>query len=123
MDARRDWGYARDFVEAMWLMLQQEKPEDYVVATGKSHTVRELCQAAFGHVGLDYRKYVDIDPRYYRPTEVDDLRGDAYKAERQLGWRPKTSFEELIRLMMEADLELAEREKRAGAGPAVSRHG
>jgi GDPmannose 4,6-dehydratase len=107
----------------MWMMLQQEKPEDYVIATGESHTVRELCQAAFGHVGLDYEKYVEIDPRYYRPTEVDDLRGDPSKATWQLGWKATTTFEELVRLMMEADLALAEREKRAGAGPAVSRHG
>jgi GDPmannose 4,6-dehydratase len=123
LDARRDWGYAKDFVEAMWLMLQQEKPDDYVVATGESHTVRELCEMAFGHVGLDYRKHVDIDPRYYRPTEVDDLRGDWSKAARVLGWKPRTSFKELVRLMMESDLKLAEREQRAGAGPAVSRHG
>ncbi len=123
LEARRDWGYAKDFVEAMWLMLQQERPDDYVVATGESHSVRELCELAFAHVGLDYRKHVDIDPRYYRPTEVDDLRGDASKAERQLGWKPRTTFAELIRLMMDADLALAERERRAGAGPAVSRHG
>jgi GDPmannose 4,6-dehydratase len=123
LDARRDWGYAKDFVEAMWLMLQQEKPDDYVVATGESHTVRELCEMAFGHVGLDYRKHVDIDPRYYRPTEVDDLRGDWSKAARVLGWKPRTSFKELVRLMMESDMKLAEREQRAGAGPAVSRHG
>jgi GDPmannose 4,6-dehydratase len=123
LDARRDWGYAKDFVEAMWLMLQQEKAEDFVVATGESHTVRELCEAAFSHLGLDYRKYVDIDPRYYRPTEVDDLRGDFSKARRQLGWEPRTNFAELIRLMIEADLLLAEREKVAGAGPAISRHG
>ena len=123
LEARRDWGYAKDFVEAMWLMLQQEKPDDYVVATGESHTVRELCEMAFGHVGLDYRKHVDIDPRYYRPTEVDDLRGDWSKAARVLGWKPRTSFRDLVRLMMESDLKLAEREQRAGAGPAVSRHG
>jgi GDPmannose 4,6-dehydratase len=123
LDARRDWGYAKDFVEAMWLMLQQPKPDDYVVATGESHTVRELCQGAFGHVGLDYQKYVDIDPRYYRPTEVDDLRGDASKARQALGWKPRVTFTELIRLMMEEDVKLAEREKLAGAGPAISRHG
>jgi GDPmannose 4,6-dehydratase len=123
LEARRDWGYAKDFVEAMWLMLQQDRPEDYVLATGESHSVRELCQAAFGQAGLDYQKYVEVDPRYYRPTEVDFLRGDSSKAQRQLGWRPKTSFQELVRLMMDADLELAEREKRAGAGPAISRHG
>ncbi len=123
LDAKRDWGYAKDFVEAMWLMLQQPKGDDYVVATGESHSVRELCQLAFGQVGLDYEKFVDIDPRYYRPTEVDFLLGDASKAEKQLGWKPKTSFKELVRLMMDSDMELAQRELRAGAGPAVSRHG
>ena len=123
LDARRDWGYAKDYVEAMWLMVQQPQGDDYVVATGVSHTVRELCELAFGHVGLDHRDFVDIDPRYYRPTEVDFLLGDPSKAKRQLGWEPRTSFEELVKLMMEADLELAERERRAGAGPAVSRHG
>ncbi len=123
LEAKRDWGYAKDFVEAMWLMLQQEKPDDYVVATGEAHSVRELCEQAFGNVGLDYRKHVEIDPRYFRPTEVDYLLGDCSKAQRQLGWKPRTSFAELVRLMMESDLELAEREKRAGAGPAVSRHG
>jgi GDPmannose 4,6-dehydratase len=123
LDAKRDWGYAKDFVEAMWLMLQQPKPDDYVIATGEAHSVRELCEAAFGHVGLDYREFVAIDPRYYRPTEVDFLQGDPSKATKQLGWKPKTSFEELVRLMMESDLDLAEREQRAGAGPAVSRHG
>ncbi len=123
LDARRDWGYAKDFVEAMWLMLQQKTPEDYVIATGESHTVRELCEEAFGYVGLDYKKYVETDPRYLRPTEVDFLLGDASKAARQLGWKPRTAFKELIRLMMATDLELAEREKRAGAGPAISRHG
>ncbi len=123
LEAKRDWGYAADFVEAMWLMLQQEKSDDYVVATGESHSVRELCELAFGHVGLDYQEFVEIDPRYYRPTEVDFLLGDPSKAARQLGWKPRTTFRELVRLMMESDLELAERERRAGAGPAVSRHG
>jgi GDPmannose 4,6-dehydratase len=107
----------------MWLMLQQPHGDDFVMATGESHSVRELCEAAFGHVGLDYKEFVEIDPRYYRPTEVDYLLGDPSKAERQLGWKPRTSFKELIRLMMEADMELADRERRAGAGPAVSRHG
>jgi GDPmannose 4,6-dehydratase len=123
LEARRDWGYAQDFVEAMWLMLQQAKGDDYVVATGESHSVRELCEAAFGQVGLDYREFVEIDPRYYRPTEVDFLLGDPSKAARQLGWRPRTSFRDLVRIMMESDMELAERDRRAGAGPAVSRHG
>jgi GDPmannose 4,6-dehydratase len=123
LEARRDWGYAKDYVEAMWLMLQQPRGDDFVVATGESHSVRELCELSFGHVGLDYKEFVEIDPRYYRPTEVDFLLGDASKAERQLGWKPRTSFRELVALMMDSDLELAEREQRAGAGPAVSRHG
>jgi GDPmannose 4,6-dehydratase len=122
LDARRDWGYAKDFVEAMWLMVQQPRGDDYVVATGESHTVRELCEHAFSHVQLDFRDFVEIDPRYYRPTEVDALLGDASKAHRELRWHPKTSFKELIRLMMDSDMELAARERRAGAGPAVSRH-
>jgi len=117
LEARRDWGYAKDYVEAMWLMLQQPEADDYVVATGESHTVRELCEEAFGHVGLDYRKYVDKDPRYYRPTEVDFLLGDPSKAARKLGWKPRTSFKDLVRIMMVADLAESEREKRAG-GPA-----
>ena len=104
-------------------MLQQPQGDDYVVATGEAHSVRELCEVAFSHVGLDYREFVETDPRYYRPTEVDDLRGDPSKARAKLGWAPRTTFEELVRLMMDADLELAERERRAGAGPAVSRHG
>jgi len=123
LEARRDWGYARDFVEAMWLMLQQPKGGDYVIATGEAHSVRELCEAAFGHVGLDYRKHVEVDPRYFRPTEVDHLHGDPGKAQRELGWKVRTTFQELIRIMMDADLDLAAREQRAGAGPAVSRHG
>ena len=123
LEARRDWGYAKDYVEAMWLMLQQPRGDDYVVATGEAHSVRELCEAAFTHVGLDYRKHVEIDPRYYRPTEVDFLLGDPSKAQRLLGWKPRTSFAALVRLMMDADVELAERERRAGAGPAGSRHG
>jgi GDPmannose 4,6-dehydratase len=123
LDAKRDWGYAKDFVEAMWVMLQQPKSDDYVVATGESHSVRELCELAFSHVGLDYREFVEIDPRYYRPTEVDFLWGDPSKAAKQLGWKPRTTFKELVRIMMASDIELAEREQRAGAGPAVSRHG
>jgi len=123
LDARRDWGFAKDFVEAMWLMLQQPKGDDYVIATGEAHTVRELCEEAFGHVGLDYKKHVEVDPRYFRPTEVDYLLGDPGKAQRQMGWKVRTTFKELVRLMMESDLELAKREQLAGAGPAVSRHG
>ena len=104
-------------------MLQQPRGDDYVVATGEAHSVRELCERAFGHVGLDYRDFVEVDPRYYRPTEVDYLLGDASKARAVLGWQPRTSFPELVRLMMESDLELARREQVAGAGPAISRHG
>ena len=123
LDARRDWGYAPEYVDAMWRMLQQDEPADYVVATGEMHSVRELCERAFSHVGLDYQEFVEIDPRYHRPTEVDFLLADPSKAEKKLGWKPRTSFEELVRLMMESDLALADRERRAGAGPAVSRHG
>ena len=123
LDAKRDWGYAKDYVLAMWLMLQKEKGDDYVIATGESHSVREVCELAFSHVSLDYREHVEVDERYYRPAEVDHLLGDASKAREKLGWAPRTSFAELIRIMMNSDLELAERERRAGAGPAVSRHG
>ena len=122
LEARRDWGFARDFVDAMWLMLQQPSGDDYVIATGEAHSVRELCELAFTQVGLDYREFVEEDPRYFRPTEVDHLLGDASKARAKLGWVPRTSFRELVRMMMDADLALAEREKIAGAGPAVSRH-
>lgn len=107
LDAERDWGYARDYVEAMWLMLQRDTPEDYVIATGESHSVRECCEVAFDEAGLgDFNQYVTIDPAFVRPAEVDHLIGNPAKAERDLGWRPKTSFEELIRLMTRADLEL-----------------
>jgi GDPmannose 4,6-dehydratase len=107
LDAERDWGYAKDYVEAMWLMLQQDKPEDYVIATGEAHSVRECCQVAFDEAGLgDFEKYVTIDPAFVRPAEVDHLIGDSSKAERDLGWKPQTSFEELIRLMTRSDLKL-----------------
>ena len=111
LDAKRDWGFAGDYVEAMWLMLQQPEPDDYVVATGEAHTVREFLEAAFDHAGLDWRKHVEIDPRYFRPTEVDFLQGDATKARERLGWRPRVSFEELVRMMVDHDLELARQEK------------
>jgi len=113
LDAKRDWGYAGDYVEAMWLMLQQEEPDDYVIATGESHTVRELLELAFGYVHLDWKKHVKNDPRYYRPTEVDQLVGDASKAKRKLGWAPKVSFRQLITMMVESDLK-AERLKLEG---------
>jgi GDPmannose 4,6-dehydratase len=107
LDAERDWGYAKDYVEAMWLMLQKDTPEDYVIATNTSHSVKECCEVAFDEAGLgEFTKYVTIDPSFVRPAEVDHLIGDPAKAERDLGWRPQTSFEELIRLMTRADLEL-----------------
>ena len=111
LDAKRDWGFAKEYVEAMWLMLQQDKPDDYVVATGETHSVREFLEVAFGHVGLDYRKHVEIDPRYYRPAEVELLIGDASKAKRKLGWEPKTKFEDLAKLMVDADVELLRRHR------------
>ena len=110
LEARRDWGYAGDYVKAMWLMLQQEVPDDYVIATGETHSVRELCEAAFSHVGLDYQDFVDVDERFYRPAEVDLLVGDASKARRALGWEPTVTFENLVAMMVDADLELLRRE-------------
>ena len=105
LEAKRDWGYAGDYVRAMWMMLQQDHPEDYVIATGHTHSVRELCEVAFGYLGLDYKKYVVTDPKFYRPAEVDQLVGDSSKARRILGWEPKVSFEELIQMMVDADME------------------
>ncbi|OGP71518.1 MAG: GDP-mannose 4,6-dehydratase [Deltaproteobacteria bacterium RBG_13_58_19] len=105
LEARRDWGYAPDYIEAMWLMLQQDAPEDYVVATGESHSVREFVEAAFSYMDLDWSRYVEIDSRYFRPTEVEALLGDARKAREKLGWQPKVTFPELVRLMVEADLK------------------
>jgi len=105
LDAKRDWGYAADYVEAMWLMLQQPEPDDYVIATGESHSVRELLDVAFGTLGLDWKPYVEIDARYFRPTEVDHLQGDASKARAKLGWKPKVGFRELIEKMVRADDE------------------
>lgn len=105
IDAKRDWGFAGDYVEAMWLMLQQEQPDDYVVATGKTTTVRDMCQIAFEHVGLNYEDYVVIDPKFYRPAEVDVLLGNPEKAMKKLGWEPKTSLYSLITMMVDADLE------------------
>ena len=111
LDAKRDWGFAGDYVEAMWLMLQQDEPEDFVIATGHTYSVREFLEVAFRHVELDYQDFVEIDPRYFRPTEVDILLGDPTKARKQLGWEPKISLEELARMMVEHDMELAAREK------------
>ena len=105
LDAKRDWGFAGDYVDAMWRMLQQDTPDDYVVATGETHTVRELLDSAFGMLDLDWNRYVEIDPRYYRPTEVDALLGDFSKAREKLGWEPKVRFKELVRMMVENDLK------------------
>ncbi len=110
LDAERDWGYAKDYVEAMWLMLQQDEPDDYVIATGETHTVGELVEEAFSYAGLDWRDHVEIDPKYYRPAEVDYLLADASKAKRVLGWEPRTRFEDLVRLMVDADIQLLEDE-------------
>ncbi len=104
LDAKRDWGYAKEYVEAMWLMLQQDAPDDFVVATGETHSVREFCEHAFSLVGLNWRDYVTTDPTYYRPAEVDILLGDATRAKERLGWSPRTSFKELVEIMVEADL-------------------
>jgi GDPmannose 4,6-dehydratase len=111
LEAERDWGFAGDYVEAMWLMLQQEQPDDYVVATGESHSVREFVELAFAEAGLDWTRHVEIDTRYFRPTEVDALRGDATKARRRLGWVPRVGFKELVKMMVAHDLDLAKREQ------------
>lgn len=108
LDARRDWGFAKDFVEAMWLMLQQSEPEDYVIATGEAHSVREFLHEAFNYAGMDWEKYVEIDPRYFRPTEVDVLIGDSRKAQKKLGWKPRVKFKELVKLMVDADIQKEE---------------
>jgi GDPmannose 4,6-dehydratase len=111
IDALRDWGFAGDYVEAMWLMLQQPEPDDYVIATGKMISVRQFCELSFGMVGLDYRDFVEIDPRYFRPAEVEQLLGDMSKAQRVLNWKPRTSVEDLARMMVDHDMELARRER------------
>jgi GDPmannose 4,6-dehydratase len=110
LDAKRDWGYAPEYVEAMWLMLQQDEPEDFVIATGQAHTVREFAQLAFEHAGLDWEKYIEVDESYFRPAEVDYLCGDASKAKRVLGWEPRTSFPDLVKQMVDADEELLQDE-------------
>jgi len=113
LDAKRDWGYAPDFVEAMWLMLQQEAPDDYVIATGETHSVRDFLEIAFGYVGLDWKDYVKIDQRYFRPLEVEFLQGDIAKAKEKLGWEPKTRFKELVRIMVDSDIKDLEEIKRS----------
>ncbi|MEX0718619.1 MAG: GDP-mannose 4,6-dehydratase [Planctomycetaceae bacterium] len=112
IDARRDWGFAGDYVEAMWLILQHDEPEDYVIATGETHSVREFLEASFAHLDLDWKEYVEVDPKFFRPTEVDMLRGDASKARNVLGWEPRVNFEQLVRMMADHDHELARREKQ-----------
>jgi len=110
MDAKRDWGYAKDYVEMMWMMLQQDEPDDYVIATNETHSVKEFVQETFGLLGLDWEKYVSYDARYERPAEVDLLIGDPAKARRKLGWEPKVKFKELVKIMVDADLKLAQHE-------------
>jgi GDPmannose 4,6-dehydratase len=117
LDARRDWGFAGDYVDAMWRMLQADRPDDYVVATGETHSVREFLELTFEHFDLDWRRHVEHDPRYLRPTEVDVLLGDATRARDELGWEPKVGFRELVGMMADSDLELAEAEQRAGIRP------
>ena len=119
LDAKRDWGYAIDYMEAVWLMLQQDEPDDYVIATGETNSVRDFLGEAFGYVNLDWQKYVEIDPRYYRPTEVDVLLGDASKARQKLGWRPRVKFRDLVRMMVDADLQA---ESTRASDPAVARN-
>jgi GDPmannose 4,6-dehydratase len=121
LQARRDWGYAGDYVRAMWLMLQQPRPDDYVIGTGETHSVAELAEVAFARVGLDWREHVVVDPELYRPAEVDVLQADASKARRQLGWEPEVSFEELVRLMVDADLTLLRAEKARKGTPGAGR--
>ena len=116
LDAKRDWGYAPDYVEAMWMMLQHDRPDDYVIATGETHSVREFLDEAFGYVGLDWKKYVEIDQRYFRPTEVNLLLGDATKAKKVLGWKPKVHFKDLVRIMVDADLKAESQRPSSTAG-------
>jgi GDPmannose 4,6-dehydratase len=111
LDAKRDWGFAGDYVEAMWLMLQQPQPDDYVVATGETHSVKEFLAEVFGHLDLDWQQYVEVDPRYFRPAEVDLLLGDPAKAKRILNWTPKITFKALAKMMTDADWKIAKKEK------------
>jgi GDPmannose 4,6-dehydratase len=120
LNAKRDWGYAKEYVEAMWLMLQQNEPDDYVIATGETHSVEEFLTEAFSYVGMDWHDYVEIDPKYRRPAEVDVLIGDASKAKRKLGWEPKVTFKELVRLMVDADVSMTARNKHDGSGDTIS---
>jgi GDPmannose 4,6-dehydratase len=123
LDAKRDWGFAGDYVRAMWMMLQQPQPDDYVLATGKTHSVRELVEVAFAAVGLDWKKYVEMDPKLIRPAEVDFLCGDATKAREKLGWQPEVSFERLIKMMVEADMEAVQRAEHGYLATTAMRGG
>jgi GDPmannose 4,6-dehydratase len=111
LDAKRDWGFAKDYVRAMWMMLQQDTPDDYVISSGETHSVREFCEIAFSHVGLDYEKHVEVDPKFFRPAEVNLLLGDCSKAKEQMGWVPEVSFEGLVRLMVDGDVERLKNER------------
>jgi GDPmannose 4,6-dehydratase len=122
LDAQRDWGYAPDFTDAMWRMLQQDEPDDYVIATGESHSVRDFLDTAAAHLGMDWEPHVEIDPKYYRPAEVDALRGDAAKAREKLGWEPKVTFSELVRIMADADVKALE-DQLAGRGVRTGERG
>jgi GDPmannose 4,6-dehydratase len=122
LDAQRDWGFAGDYIEAMWLMLQQDKPDDYVIATERTHTVRRFCEIAFGHVGLNWQDHVILDERFVRPAEVDLLIGDATKAHEQLGWQPRTSFEDLVAMMVDSDLAALQEDRRPEPLVAAIRH-
>lgn len=110
LDAKRDWGYAKEYVNAMWMMLQQDEPDDFVIATGETHSIRDFLEVAFGHVGLKWSEYVEVDPRYYRPTEVDLLLGDPSKAAKKLNWKPKITFNELVRLMVDSDVKMLDKQ-------------
>ena len=123
LDAKRDWGYAKEYVEAMWLMLQQDKPDDYVIATGETHTVREFLEEAFKYAEMDYKKYVEFDKRYLRPAEVDLLIGDPSKAKKQLGWKPKTTFKQLIKIMVDADIKALEKKLSGKVDRPAHHHG
>ncbi|MBT9132755.1 MAG: GDP-mannose 4,6-dehydratase [Firmicutes bacterium] len=123
LEAKRDWGYAPEYVEAMWLMLQHEKPDDFVIATGKGHSVKEFVEESFTYVGLDWEKCVRIDPRYFRPTEIEVLIADATKVRKRLGWEPKVTFKELIRIMVDADMEALGLEAPGEGKAALERHG
>ena len=121
LDAQRDWGFAGDYVEAMWLMLQQDEADDYVIAMNELYSVRDFCEQTFSRLGMDYRDHVEVDPRYYRPAEVDLLLGDSTKARTRLGWSPQTSFEQLVDMMVEGDVELARQEAVLKGLPEMAR--